>query len=133
MGVLKMLKKFILFLAGNISLSFAVESHKSELWLVVGSNRASMDQGVLINTLWGEEKADLSHIKTFGQKATTIDTKKCSIPTLPHIVGDVTTFDFSKKYTIKGAFIERLSTFDLSDESPILKEAVQNIGNAMTS
>lgn len=119
-----MIRILLMLLAMN-SLSFAAElspkdlgseqkvpelsQDKQELHLVVGSTREkSSSFGPLIDKVYGQS-VDLTHLKTFGGKATTIDLYPAELKDAPHIIGDARTYDFSK-HVISSAFLERLST-----------------------
>ena len=83
---------------------------KTPLYLVVGSVRTSkMKERFPHAQLWKEDKADLTHLKTYNGKATTLDLQKSDLPNAKHLVGDVRTYDFSK-HIIAAAYLERLQT-----------------------
>lgn len=83
---------------------------KQELYLVVGSTREeSSSFGPLIDKIYGSQGVDLTHLKTFKGKATTLDLFPSELKDAPHIIADARTYDFSK-YVIASAFLERLST-----------------------
>jgi hypothetical protein len=107
-----MSKNILLFLSLNMA-ACAMEpapKPKTPLYLVVGSVRTSkMKDAFPYAQLWREDKADLTHLKTYNGKATTLDLQKSDLPDAKHLVGDVRTYDFSK-HIIAAAYLERLPT-----------------------
>jgi hypothetical protein len=83
---------------------------KEDLYLVAGSNRqAGVSVGSLLDSVWGTDKVDMTHRKTFDGQAVTMDLNPSPIKDVKHIVGDARTFDFCK-YNIKAVLLERLPT-----------------------
>jgi hypothetical protein len=122
------------------ALSYGMEEGHS---LVVGSTGESGIKKVFpVQLLWKEDKADLSHINTYGGKATTMDTQKSYMPNVKHIVGDASVYQFGKN-TISAVYLERLPTSSVCQtdkglrldgiEKNYLGQCIQNIGSAMKS
>ncbi len=90
---------------------------KEDLYLVAGSNRRAPESGgAIFDAIWGNDKVDMTHRKTFDGRAVTMHSKPSKIKDAKHIVGDVRTLDFSK-YNIKAAFLERMPTVYAEDVS----------------
>ena len=122
--------KNILFLLPLLSL--ATLSHAMEdqsLYLVVGSTRKNNVEGLFpVENIWQERQADLTHIHTYGGKATTMDIEESVLPNAKHIVADASSYTFQKN-TIHAAYLERLPTKEEEENS--LGECIKNIGKAM--
>ena len=86
---------------------------KEDLYLVVGSDRCNIGSFCeKIEAIYGENLTDLSHLKTFDGKATTMDLVKSKLLKAKHIIGDATTFDFAAKYNVISVLLERLPTIE---------------------
>ena len=86
------------------------EKNKKKLYLVVGSKReASVMRYPLLIPITQEDKTDLTHLKTYGGKATTLDIQDSVLKGVNHIKGDARTIDLSD-YTLQSVLLERLPT-----------------------
>jgi tetratricopeptide (TPR) repeat protein len=112
---------------------------REPLDLIVGSTRQNISCGPLVDAIYKIKAVDLSHRTTFGKNATTMDLSPCAIKDAKHIVGDATTFDFSK-YKIRQVLIEKLSTVNHNEVSSqdlnflqknYLGSGITNIAKAM--
>ena len=118
----------------------ACSEPSDDLYLVIGSSRVETldlsDSNEITNKLHNSNEIDLTHRSTFGGRATTIDLLDSGIPSLSHIVGDASNYDFSN-YSIKAAFIERIPTFIESGESiedsNLLGHIIENVAAHMPS
>lgn len=63
-----------------------------ELYLVIGSTRKAEYRYPFANQIMGD-KTDLTHLKTFNGKATTLDIKPCALPGAAHIQADARTYN----------------------------------------
>src|SRR5258705_9215856 len=132
------MNKSALVLLCLATVSYAMEPE--DLYLVVGSTRCKAPEYFAVNQLWQEKDADLSHTKTYGGKATTMDKGKSILPGVKHIMADACEYTF-KKDSIRGAYLERLPTLNGADsdngykiigsEKNYLGACIQNIGRAM--
>jgi hypothetical protein len=78
-----------------------------------------------------ENSFDLSHMGTFGGKATMMDLSPCLIPGANHIIGDIISFNFAKKYDIQHVLFEELITsLDATTES-FVEKCIQQLLKAM--
>jgi len=114
-------------------LSYGME--EEGLYLVIGSTRNSVVKTTFpTQQLWQEEEADLSHIKTYGGKAITMDIKKSVISGAKHIIGDASVYQFGKN-EVKAAYFERLPTINMYkinvEEENYLGNCIKNVGKAM--
>ena len=75
---------------------------KEGLFLVVANDRSMAGNfgSPIMDVVYGTD-FDMSHLRSFGGNATTCDTNPCEIPEAKHIIADVLTFDFTKKYNLK--------------------------------
>lgn len=124
------MSKHIFYLLFIVTISYPMDAPKQPLYLVAGSNRESRISKDFFpcGPLWKEDKADVSHTKTYKSQATTMDIAGCSFPGAKYILGDARTYDFKDKL-IKAAYLERLPTLD----DNFLGKCIQNIGKAMES
>jgi hypothetical protein len=82
---------------------------------VVGSDRGPPNhqgtQGILLDAMYGPD-VDLSHAYSFDGNAYTIDLNESYLEEKDemHVIDDATTYDFSKRFNIKHALIERFPT-----------------------
>lgn len=130
---------FLPFFLITISFSNA-HPDKEKLWLVVGSRRVARDRfEPPMDLVFGSGCADSEYLKTFDGQSTTMDTEPCASESLKnrHIQGDAASYDFCEKYTIKAAYLDRITTIDFNKTRDpfnyrnLLGEVVLNIARAM--
>lgn len=113
---------------------------RKPLKLVLATTRnKDISFGQIVNAIYQHDATDLTHLKTFGGGATSMDLLKSHIENADHIIGDARSFDFSK-YKIVSAFIEKISTVDDSGlmnmkqiEENYVGACIQNISKSMDS
>jgi hypothetical protein len=117
--------------------SLSMEAEKEDLYLIVGSVRVNQASGpVLARMLHDGEDLDCTHKQTWEGKATTFDLLPARNSCGPHIVGDATTYDFTR-YNIKKVYIERLFTLGdeavLGENGNLIGAVIKNLKNNMES
>eukprot|EP00981_Chlorochromonas_danica_P005306 scaffold1058_cov155-Ochromonas_danica.AAC.51 len=99
---------------------------KEEISLVVGSFRQLKPiPSYLLDQIYGN-KVDLTHRKSFGCRAVTIDNHDCPFPSR-HIIGDASSYDFHTLYNIKHVLLERLPTCGEQNNKLLLDLLTDNV------
>ncbi len=96
------------------TLCAAAGQDKEPLFLVVGSTRpVNKSLTPQIDKVYGIDEVDMSHARTFGGNATTMDLLPSCVAGARHIKADAQKFNFLK-FDVKSVLLERLPT--ISDQ-----------------